>query len=195
MILGGGFIADTAATVAKALYNHYPPGAVWSFEEGTRFYRFLHGLGDELSRVQNKILDLLQTESDWSKTDEMLEDWERVAGLPDHCNTNPATDKAVRRKQLHGKMTASGGQSPSYYKEIADRVTGQACTLTEFSRAHYWHVSIPNNDVDLFQAGDPPGTPLAQYTSGVNELMCLFDRIKPAHTIVTYIFPNDDPAT
>ncbi len=92
-------------------------------------------------------------------------------------------------------MIASGGQSPSYLKGVADQITGETTTLTEFVTDWHFDVSIPNRDVDVFQAGDPAGTPLAQYTSDVDELICLLAKIKPAHTRITYTFPDDDPAT
>lgn len=190
-----GYVRATAEAFADALLRHYPKGALWALEEGTRFSAFLYGVGDELARIQNRLVDLLEIESDWTKTDELLEDWERVAALPDVCNVNPSTDKAVRRQQLHGKMTASGGQSPSYLKEIADRVSGESCTITEFATPHIWDLSIPNEDVDYFQAGDPAGTLLAQYSSEVSELICLMEKLKPAHSRIIYTFPNDDPLT
>ena len=92
-------------------------------------------------------------------------------------------------------MTATGGQSPSYFKNLADTVTGEDCTLTEFVTPWHWDVAIPNRDVDSFQAGDPAGTPLATYTSDVAELICLIEKYKPTHTRTTYTFPDDDPAT
>ncbi len=92
-------------------------------------------------------------------------------------------------------MTATGGQSPSYFKNLADTITGEAVTLTEHVTDWHWDVSIPNRDVDSFQAGDPAGTPLASYSSDVAELICLLGKSKPTQTRITYTFPDDDPAT
>ncbi len=78
-----GYIRATAEGYSRALLRHYPRGRLWFVEEGTRFAAFLLAVGDELARIQGRLVDLLETETDWSKADELLADWERVAGLPD----------------------------------------------------------------------------------------------------------------
>jgi len=190
-----GYVRAAALDFADALRRHLPRGALWRFDETARFSAFLLATGEELARLQGRLLDLLETETDWAITDELLADWERVAGLPDPCNDNPPTDAATRRQLLKAKITATGGQSPSYFKNLADAITGEDCTITEFGDPWVWDVEVPNNDVDSFQAGDPAGTPLAQYSPEVTDLLCQFDTMKPAHTRITYTFPDDDPAT
>ncbi len=78
-----GYVRATAEDFALALFRHFPPGALFSFAEGTRFAGFLLGSSAELARLQGRLLDLLEVEADWDATVELLADWERVAGLPD----------------------------------------------------------------------------------------------------------------
>lgn len=190
-----GYVRATASDFAEALRRHTPRGVLWLFRDESRLGAFLLGSAAELARLQGRLIDLLDTETDWLTTDELLADWERVAGLPDPCNDNPPTDPDVRRQILKAKMTATGGQSPSYFKNLADQITGEDCTITDLVTPWVWDVSVPNNDVDVFQAGDPAGTPLAQYSPEVTDLLCQFAAIKPKHTRITYTFPDDDPAT
>jgi uncharacterized protein YmfQ (DUF2313 family) len=196
--MANGFTRPRPEEYREQLFRLLPPGPIWVTELGTRLAGFLLAVGDELARVHSRTLDLLDIESDWTKTDELLKDWERVAGLPDICNDNPSTDQTVRRQTLHAKMTAVGGQSPHYFKTIADRATGEDCTVSESlgTAPFHWDISVPNNDVEEFKAGQAKaGDELANYASGVDELFCLLERIKPAHTVLTYTFPNNDPET
>lgn len=214
LYLSYGFRPVSVDEALDALWGLMPPGPIWERGGDSRLDALLEGLAAELAEAHSKASDLVD-ELDPRTTTDLLEDWERVAGLPEHCDPNPSTDVAVRRQILAGKLAAVGGQDPSYFKSIADTVTGQDCTITEYTgsvfragRSHagdplygrswrfWWCVSIPNVDPSYFGAGvGTAGTALATYPSSVAQLGCMLDRVRPAHTRVCYEFPDDDPLT
>ena len=207
------FKQTTAIEIRDRLAGLLPPGPIWRFDPASRLALFLLGAGTELARVHNKIASLVD-EMDPRTTDDLLTDWERVAGLPEHCDPSPPSDVATRRQLLVAKLKAVGGQTPAYYKTIADAATGQNCTVADYSTAStfvagspagsavyspalvfWWTVSIPNTDPENFQAGSGAGSPLSVYPAGVASLACMLDAFKPAHTKFYFIYPDDDPAT
>jgi len=206
------FRIPTPEDFRELLFRLLPPGPAWSRAQGTRLAALFLAIGDEFERVSEDAAALLD-ESDFSTTDELLEAWERVFGLPDDCTPDPTTDPDERRAILHGKATASGGQSPAYYNEIADRVTGEACDVTEYSGGvftagdevgepllganwgFWWAVSIPNVEVTHMPVGEPVGEPLAVYPAFVTELACILDKARPSHANFFFEYPDDDPDT
>jgi len=71
-----------AEDYTEILKKLLPPGMVWMREEGNNLDKLLAGIAEEAERVDNRIDDLLD-EALPSATIEMMEDWQRVAGLPD----------------------------------------------------------------------------------------------------------------
>jgi uncharacterized protein YmfQ (DUF2313 family) len=64
--------------------------------------------------------------------DEMLMDWERVAGLPDACiGQLPSTD--LRRSALVRKLTLQRGQSRAYFIALAEYLLDESnvCSIDE----------------------------------------------------------------
>lgn len=208
-----GFRPVSVNEALEALWALMPPGPIWERGGDSRLDALLEGLAAELAEAHSKASDLVD-EFDPRTTVDLLEDWERVAGLPEHCDPSPSTDPDVRRAILAAKIAAVGGQNPAYFKSIADTATGEDCTITEYTgavfragRSHagdplygrqwrfWWCVSIPNVDPAYFHAGSTVGTALATYPSSVAQLACMLDRLRPAHTRVCYSFPDDDPLT
>lgn len=214
LYLSYGFRPVSTDEVLAALWDLMPPGPIWERGGDSRLDALLEGLAGELAELLSQTGDLV-AEADPRTTSDLLADWERVLGLPEPCDPSPSTDEDVRRGLVHAKLTATGGQSPSYYKAIADRATGEDCTITEYTEAvfraghsragdplygrpwrFWWDISIPNVDPTNFRAGaGTAGLQLATYPSGVAQLACIIESIRPAHTRVSYTFPNDDPFT
>lgn len=178
-----------------------PKGPIWLREVGTTLGALLQALADELARVHNRALALID-EADPSTTLEMLLEWERVAGLPDAC-AGQATTVAERRARLVARLAARGGQSAAYYVSLA-AVYGFVVTIEEFSefRAgvsnagepltnglwhHTWRVHAPAETLRRFQAGSSfAGEPLASWGNDILE--CVLTRAKPAHTSVLFAY-------
>ncbi len=99
--------ADYAALLGRLL----PRGRAWNPDDpglaGT-----LAGLGEELARVHNRLLDLLD-EGDVETATELLDGWDRVFDMPDPCDPSPAVTVADRRVALHAKLVGRGGSQPA----------------------------------------------------------------------------------
>ncbi|MEQ8585165.1 MAG: DUF2313 domain-containing protein [Thalassobaculaceae bacterium] len=106
-----------------------PVGQAWPRDPDARFPRLLHGLAGELARTHNRALDLIE-EADPRTADEMLEDWERVAGFPDPC-IPLASEAEARRLAVVGRLAARGGQSAAYYTLLCAGL-GYAVTIADY---------------------------------------------------------------
>lgn len=177
-----------------------PTGAAWPREPDTVLTTVLLAMADGLARAHNRALDLIE-EADPRTTLELLPDWERVCGLPDPCSGAAATI-AERRAQVVARLTATGGQSPAYFVALAAAL-GFEITITE-RRARFhgrrthgtsyggpemqrvWEVHLPPETVFRRRHGRGyHGEPYASW--GAQSLICMLERLKPAHTIIWYV--------
>lgn len=176
-----------------------PQGPAWSREQDTVLTKLLTAFAEEFARVDLRIDNLLN-EADPRTTNELLTDWERVAGLPDLCTGIPATI-ALRRELLVSKLTNVGGQSRQFFIDLAAKL-GYTITITEFKRfrvtsrvndplndadwVHTWRVNSAQNTVRKFTATSRVNEPLASW--GNLALECVISRLKPAHTHVQFAY-------
>ena len=138
----------------------------------------------------------LLDEADPRGTSELLEDWERVAGLPDPC-LGPAPTIAQRRARLVQQLTETRGQSPAFFVAIAQQLGVASATITEF-REHdcgqdceapmhgadwrfAWRLNLPSVPVVDSTAEDACETPLRVW--GDTTVECVVLGLAPAHTI------------
>lgn len=176
-----------------------PQGPAWPRDAGATLTKLLRAMADELARVDSRAGQLID-ETDPRTTNELLADWERVAGLPDSCVT-AAQSTAQRRAALHAKLTTLGGQSTAYFIALAASL-GYTVTITEFEQhtvvddvehplySHpwqfAWQINAPQDTVGTLSVTDTVADPLAWWG---NELLeCVIRRIKPAHTHVLFAY-------
>ncbi len=176
-----------------------PQGLAWSRDADLRMRELTRGLAEEFARVDARADDLLR-EVLPNTTVQMLEDWERTAGLPDTCVATAQTLQE-RRNALLSRLASMGGQSRAFFIELA-RYLGFEITITEFrqfragaSRAgepvcdrawlYAWRVNAPSTTIIVFRSGvSAAGEPLRKWG---NELLeCVFNRVKPAHTVLLF---------
>jgi uncharacterized protein YmfQ (DUF2313 family) len=173
-----------------------PRGLVWNLEPDSVLGRLLEGHGAEHWRVEQRGLALLR-EADPRTTVEMLEDWERVVGLPDPC-TGALEGLAQRRAAIAARLGALGAQTPAFYVSLAAAL-GYTITITEFDmftvgmtvglplNGLAWQVNAPATTVSFATVGQSvAGDPLA--TWGNLLLECVLERAKPAHTVVLFSY-------
>lgn len=113
-------MATTQAMIEKyrdLLENVFPKGRLWTFKEQPVLRGLLESFAVELCRVDQRVLDALR-EADPRLTDELLEDWERMLGLPDECSPEVQTPEE-RRNQVVQKYTNVGGLSEEFYEFVA----------------------------------------------------------------------------
>jgi uncharacterized protein YmfQ (DUF2313 family) len=186
----------------QQLQGLLPPGPAWPKDANAGITRMLHGLADELARVDGRAMQLLE-EADPRTTAELLADWERVAGLPDACAValGGTQTTAQRRAALLTRLTTVGGQSPAYFIGLAAAL-GYAITITEFHEHTVeddvehplygaawnfaWQVNAALDTVNALTVEDTVGDPLAWWG---NELLeCVTKRLAPAHTLVLFSY-------
>jgi len=192
----------------RLLRQLFPKGKAWeAIEDQTSDLRkLLDSLGNEACRVEERSLQLVE-ESDPRTTSEMLPDWERLLALPDECEQDPASlTIQERRDRLVQVLTTQGGQYPDFYKRLAENFgfdtniidvqdqppfqAGRARAgdrLTNGDWIFTFIVELPATESKIFRAGDGrAGDPLRFYSNPTLE--CLFNKHKPAHTIVIFSF-------
>ena len=197
----------TAAEYRDMLKALLPPGRAFPREPGTTLDGLLGAMSEELARIDAGG-DRLLVEAIPSTTNELLSDWERVAGLPDNCSDTLAPTTQGRRADLEAKLSGVGGQSRAYFIAIAARL-GYTVSIEEFrpfraglSRAgdaltngdwqFTWLVNGPATTITRFRAGQSTaGEPLA--TWGNSALECRLNQLKPAHTFIIFSYPDAEP--
>lgn len=198
----------TAGDYTSQLLELLPKGPAWTRRIGTNIWKLLSGAAEELARLHSLARFLLE-EVTPSQTTGSLDEWEVELGLPEACVTTPATDDASRRREIFRKANSLGGCSPAYFEELA-AVLGFTITVDEYFRLAQpfkagqavagdaltqgpwlftWRVQalVPESGISEFTAGNgTAGTPLRWW--GLEELECLFEELKPAHTLIVFTY-------
>jgi len=195
-------LGRTAEQYLDQLRSLLPHGPAWAPEFAPELDRVLAGLAMEFERIEGRGLDLL-AEMEPTTINELLPDWERVAGLPDRCNGKLEDTLQGRRNALLSKINGTGGQSIAYFTAIT-KALGFEVTITEYRpfRAGVsvagdpltngdwiftWRVNAPETTVISFRAGRScAGEPLLSWGNG--SLECKLNQLKPAHTHVLFSY-------
>jgi uncharacterized protein YmfQ (DUF2313 family) len=181
-----------------------PLGFAWLRRGEARLTRLLAAWAEELARLDARAARIV-SESIPSDTLEMLPDWERVAGLPDDCGGELATTVAERRANLVVQLTRQGGATPAFFVSLAATL-GYTVTIDEFrpfiaglSRAgdalwgaaavrYQWRVIVHGARLTNFRTGASQcGDRLLKITHA-EDLECLLNRLKPAHTRLVFAY-------
>lgn len=192
----------TAADYLEQLKTLLPPGQAFPREAGTTLHDLLDGMSIELARVDGRG-EALPVEANPASTNELLSDWERVAGLPDKCSGVLEETWQGRKNALLAKLTGTGGQSAAYFIELAASL-GYTVTIEQFrpfrvgmSRAgdsltngpwvFTWLIRAPEVTATSFRVGrSAVGERLR--TWGNDTLECKINQLKPAHTIALFAY-------
>ncbi|MEP3245094.1 MAG: putative phage tail protein [Sneathiella sp.] len=182
-----------------------PEGPAWEFDADSLADHLLTAFAEIFAQVHNRGNDLVEEMNPLSSF-EMLPDWERVCGLPDDCYvSDQKLTLQERRSSVINKLNSRGGQSIGYFKNIA-LVFGYEIEITEyrpfvFGLSHvgdplngeasvrfYWAVSVTGPRVTWFRFGESQfGDPLAKI-SRAEDLECVLNRLKPAHTKLIFSY-------
>lgn len=98
-----------AADYTEKLKELLPPGKFWTRALTSVAHQLYTALAKSFGRVVDRAVDL-EAEMDPRTTTELIEDWERIAGLPDPCTTAP-TLLEERRAALTARIISRGGWS------------------------------------------------------------------------------------
>jgi len=189
----------------QLLLSLFPRGRAWNKEKGGLLFETGEGMGVEFTRVEGRAGDLLN-ELDPRTTFELLENWERVLGIPDECQDIAGTIQE-RIDAVFLKLTKRGGNTMSkqFFIDLAASV-GYTITIQEpgvnlfragISRAgdrlygalwKYWfQVYTSTYVLGVFRAGqNMAGDRLRTFENSALE--CVIERAKPSHTNVQFFY-------
>lgn len=95
----------------------------------SRFSDFLDALAEEPARIEERGADFID-EMDPRTTFEMIDNWERMLGIPDECTpTDVELTLYDRRVRVLQKLTTGGGQSRAFFQLIAQQLGYDASIL------------------------------------------------------------------
>lgn len=186
-----GLTPISAIQFARMMIRLWPAGR-WVEGEDTERFRLMHAQGEELARVHQRQIDLLE-ENDPRTTSELLPEWEAQYGLTDSSGT-----EAERRARLQTRVLSMFGFSarPVDYQRVlapALDLDENDVEIIEFSAAQAASVERPRDVYRFYIYRNPalPGTPDLAFAQAE------VDRIKHSHTrgvvIESKSFKCDDP--
>lgn len=169
-----------------------PQGIAWPREPDAVLTQLLDALAAELARVDVYIAaQILQMLPD--TTTDLLPEWETITGLPGKCSNTVRSTAAARRMDIKSKLAASGGASRDYFISVAENY-GVSVSISEYRPfrcgINAASDSLTNDFWPFTWCVRAPGLGAEDGSREVIE--CLFNAIKPAHTIV--IFDYAEPA-
>jgi uncharacterized protein YmfQ (DUF2313 family) len=190
----------TVANYHQLILALLPQGKLWNVEPGSTLDQLILACAEELARLDQRSTELIN-EVFPDTTDELMADWERVAGLPDLCS-GPLATYQQRRAALVSKLISTGGSTPQYFIEVAQAL-GFNATIQEFSPfvagsaagdplnselwQFVWKMTSTLSGVFDFRAGvSRAGEPLKSWGNAILE--CAISAIKPAHTTCLFAY-------
>lgn len=195
-------IATAGDTVDNINTNTYE---VWADQPSDGNYSdslfgvILSAFAGELSRIDSEALDIFRQQMPGTST-YMLEDWERVLGLPEFCAATTAQTIEERQALAHAKFYTdyNVGLNKQFYVDYAAKL-GFIITVeedTDLTKPFYVApVGVDPNDIgsrmndrlnDSKQIGNVVFTIISGPTDNA-QLKCAMENLKPAHVIITWV--------
>lgn len=176
-------------------------GKAWTRNVDSVLTSLLKGVAKEFARIDARADDLIR-ESDPRTTSELLEDWERVAELPDQCVTVTQTIEQ-RRVALTSKLTMQGGQSRKYFINLATSMGYAGATIDEYrpmncnddcndalyseSDRYFWTINLPSTSgIFVMNCNGSCNDSLQAW--GDEAIECRINKYKPAHTTAIFAY-------
>lgn len=166
--------------------------------EGSNLRNVLIGLADQWLNFRSSVNNTY-AEYDPRETTDLIEEWEGFVGIPDGCIDNTGTLEE-RRTNILLKLSGINATTAQQFETIASTL-GFDVTVTAGVTAERFPLTFPftligaseerftivvNLDASLQPSGFPLTFPF-ELTSGAPAILeCLFNKIKPANTIVLF---------
>ncbi len=171
-------LVSTAADYLRSLIKCVPGGLTFPQSPDSNWYKLLDAFSQEFARIDADA-NRLVTEAFPTTTDELLENWERVVGLPDACTTGSETVDQ-RRAAVLAKLVGRGGGSVDYFLNVI-LAMGYTVTITELFGFIIGEsiMGTPLSDDDMaFGWLITAPTSIPDHAS----FECSINLLKPAHT-------------
>lgn len=157
---------------------------------GNLLRRILSTMASELVRFEDDGWRLIN-ETDPGVSTDLLEDWERVLGLPESCFQDQALSIEERQRQAHAKLFDTyKTTTEQFYVDYAETL-GFVVTVTELPSATTpRRLGVARMGVE--RMGGRGGYSILEVTviSGTSDqdlLECAFAKVKQAHVIIVYV--------
>jgi uncharacterized protein YmfQ (DUF2313 family) len=205
------YVSHPASDYAQAIESELPQGAAWSRDPDGGLMRWVDGCAQVWGDVSTRADTLIMVESDPTRAVEMLDDWERNYGLPDPCLMT-ILSLGERRNALVQKVTIQGGVSRQFFIDYARSLGYQISIseyvpfqfgLSQFGGSHgafqgpqsrfVWTVQVDSPRIARFSFGGSSfGRDSFLEITRAEDLECVINRWKPAHTVVLYSYVTRD---
>jgi uncharacterized protein YmfQ (DUF2313 family) len=197
-----------------------PTGPVWPRDPAGVLSRTVRGLSGVHWRAWRRVRAML-AEADPRSIYETLRMWEIDCGLPDPCLENPPTTIEGRRAAVIAKRQRGATTRPADFIRLA-AILGYEIEIVEFRPMrtwssctdalnpdqviaapgaeprsigwpHTWLVRVLNFDLSIRWMRCDGGCTefLREWARG--EIECVFERIKPAQTLIIFSYPPPTP--
>lgn len=193
---------------ARAMRKLLPPGQVLPTEAGSTLMKLLQGLAGEYARLEQRGCDLIE-EMDPRTTFELIDDWERVLGLPSDCGP-PPTSLEDRRAAILARLINNNASTLETLRMIAAAWGAPATIrrrvpiqlgLWQLGEGHelgppemrfLTNVDFGFEAVKYFRVGESAvGDRLADVNQPQSAI-CALQEAAPAHTKLTFTFTGPD---
>lgn len=193
-------VAEDVTVQTDSLAQYFPPGLAFAsvFCDGTVARGLLSGLAQEILRSEN----LLTEFRDNILPDEtilLIDEWESALGIPDDCFTGSGTAEQ-RRTEVLVKLASLGVQTLADFQKLANllgigmRITTGAdhdIYMTKTPVIGFSTDKIARNTIvvdfdDSLGAGFPYTFPFTFGNASLQQIQCLFNKLKPAHVDILY---------
>lgn len=170
--------AAIASDYAGMLFALFPPGRLWRRFAST-LYSTLLGFADELVRVHDRVLDMLE-EIDPSTAVELLPEYEIDFRLVAAATT------AERQSNVVARLVARQRYRPvDFQQALAPLLLQDAAAVVVLERSHAFAASIGDDrEIFAFFIYRDPALSGAAFIASAQALV---DKIKPSHTVGTVI--------
>jgi uncharacterized protein YmfQ (DUF2313 family) len=197
----------------KTLADFLPGGRLFAkkSDTGSNLYKLLRGLASEFHNCDSVITDFLFNIFP-SQTEQLIDEWESVVGIPDSCFPGTGTIEE-RRTHVLVKLASLGVTSATDFEYLAEllgvtvEVTNGVDQLTpsSFPMTFPMVLDVSPIEADNFTMVFPfvlGGDTIEEskkfeiivYYSGSESIIkCLFTKLKPAHCIITFIARPEGP--
>lgn len=114
----------------RLIYNLLPKGWAWNDDPDSDTYKLIASIAEEFLRVHNRLEDLI-IEIDPFQTNELLDDWDAMLGLPAPCWDDLELSSADRRQMIIQTLAALGGANSAYFENLLNNY-GFNVTVTPY---------------------------------------------------------------
>ena len=200
----------TADDFRALISNLLPTGRLWDGknEPTSFFYKVLAGFSIEPARIANLVLSLTNQLNPLF-ADELLERWETELNLPEKCLAFTTQTILQRQQACYDKYTNRFLPTLTNLQAMVVRYGYNNVTITEYDEgleaeaeceqacfSQPWSLALLVSSPDIqvthyFSAGDDCENELAQWAN-TDELKCLVEHYRPAHTIAVMNYQSSD---